>query len=74
MDMIKKAYQNQYEIAILFSGDEDLLDIVNAIKDSGKRVGGVYFKGSISESMLDAFDVLYEIESRIANEWVMTTP
>lgn len=56
IDMISKAYENHYDIAVLLSGDEDLLDIVNAVKDTGKRVFGVYFENHISNELKDSFD------------------
>jgi uncharacterized LabA/DUF88 family protein len=51
IDMITKAYQNHYDVAILVAGDEDLLDLVNEVKNTGKRVFGAYLK-SISRPNL----------------------
>jgi len=33
IDMLSKAYENHYDIAIILSGDDDFLDLVEAIKD-----------------------------------------
>lgn len=57
VDMLTKAYQNHYDIAILVGGDDDLVDLVNAIKDlTGKRVYGFYFPKSTSRRLLDSLD------------------
>jgi uncharacterized LabA/DUF88 family protein len=57
VDMLTKAYQNHYDIAVLVGGDDDLVDLVNAIKDwAGKRVYGFYFPKSISKRLLDSLD------------------
>jgi len=62
IDMLTKAYMNHYDIAILFSGDSDLLPLVKAVKDvSGKRVFGVYFAGHCKDEMKRAFDKELEI-------------
>ena len=57
IDMLTKAYQNHYDIAVLVGGDDDLVDLVNAIKDlAGKRVYGFYFPKSVSKRLLDSLD------------------
>jgi uncharacterized LabA/DUF88 family protein len=38
------------------AGDEDLLDIVNAVKNTGKRVYGAYLENHISVELKDSFD------------------
>ncbi|MCH7560164.1 MAG: NYN domain-containing protein [Thaumarchaeota archaeon] len=63
VDMITKAYSNQYEFAILIAGDSDFLEVVNAVKDSGKRVFGMYFRDHIADDLFDAFDARIEIEN-----------
>lgn len=57
IDMITKAYQGQYDIAILLGGDDDLVDVVKAVKDTGKQIYGVYFTESASKRLIDSFDV-----------------
>ena len=56
IDMLSKAYENHYDIAIILSGDDDFLDLVEAIKDAGKTVAGVFFEDHISEDLKNAFD------------------
>jgi len=72
VDMITKAYSNQYEFAILLAGDSDFLEVVNAVKDSGKRVFGMYFRGHISDDLFDAFDARIEIENFVNNLKTLT--
>lgn len=72
VDMITKAYSNQYEFAILLAGDSDFLEVVNAVKDSGKRVFGMYFRGHIADDLFDAFDARIEIENFINNLKTLT--
>ena len=61
-DMITKAV-SQYDFAILLAGDSDLLEVVNAVKDSGRRVFGMYFREHIADDLYDAFDARIEINN-----------
>ena len=69
-DMIQKAYQGHYEIAVLLAGDDDLLDVVKAVKDSGKRIHGVYFQGHVSSRLEESFDVRHTLGLKEANELI----
>jgi len=64
-DMITKAYSEQYDFAVLIAGDADFIEVVNAVKDSGKRVFGMYFHGHIADDLYDTFDARIEIENFI---------
>jgi uncharacterized LabA/DUF88 family protein len=57
IDMITKAYQGQYEIAVLLSGDDDLVEAVKVVKDAGKHVYGAYFDHNASKRLVETFDV-----------------
>lgn len=63
VDMITKAYQDQYDFAVLLAGDDDFFDVVNGVKDSGKRVFGMYFQQHISENLYDILDARIEIDN-----------
>jgi uncharacterized LabA/DUF88 family protein len=65
-DMITKAYQNHYDFAILFAGDDDFSDVINAVKDAGKRVIGIYFKDHVSTNFKNSIDIQFEISDEIA--------
>jgi uncharacterized LabA/DUF88 family protein len=56
IDMLSKAYEDHYDIAVLLSGDEDLLDVVMAVKNAGKRVYGAFVPNHISEELKYSFD------------------
>lgn len=47
-DMIKGAYENMYDVAILVSGDGDFIPAVNIVQEKGKLVENAYFKQSLS--------------------------
>jgi uncharacterized LabA/DUF88 family protein len=51
VDMVSMAYKNQYDIAMLIAGDEDHLPVVEAVKDTGKRVYGCFFEHNISQDL-----------------------
>jgi len=67
VDMISKAYQNHYDFAILLAGDNDFLDVVEEVKDAGKRVYGMYFRDHISKQLQDSFDARIEIDNFVNN-------
>ena len=57
VDMLTKAYEHHYDIAIFVCGDRDSIPLVKAIKDqAGKRVYGVFFKRSCSLELRREFD------------------
>jgi uncharacterized LabA/DUF88 family protein len=64
--MLSKVYEDHYDIAILVTGDEDLLPVVKAVKDAGKRVFGAFFEKHISSNLKDTFDLSFEINK----DWV----
>lgn len=57
IDMLTKAYENHYEIAILIAGDGDFADLVEAVKNTGKRVYGAYIQDHVSDKLLESFDL-----------------
>jgi len=56
IDMITKAYQNQYDEAVLVAGDSDFLEIVKAVKSVGPQVTGAYFENNTSQDLIYEFD------------------
>ncbi len=47
-DMVKDAYENNYDITILVSGDGDFVPAIKIIKNKNKKVINAYFKQSMS--------------------------
>jgi uncharacterized LabA/DUF88 family protein len=56
VDMLSKAYENHFDIAILLSGDGDHMPLVDAVKNTGKRVFGVSFEAHESSLLKEYFD------------------
>ncbi len=48
VDMVKGAYENVFDIAILVSGDGDFVPAVQVVQEKGKSVENAYFKQSLS--------------------------
>jgi uncharacterized LabA/DUF88 family protein len=68
IDMVSKAYENQYDIAVLLAGDDDFVDVVNAVKNTGKQVYGMYFSKHISDNLKNALDARVAIEGNFATQ------
>ena len=56
VDMLKYAYNNIYDIAILISSDGDFAEAVNAVKDLGKHVEYAHFDTGKSKHLMDCCD------------------
>ena len=65
--MISKAYQDHYDIALLIAGDEDHLPVVEAVKNTGKRVYGAFFEGTVSQNLKESFDMPFIL----SQEWLV---
>ena len=46
--MVKEAYEDNYDIAILVSGDGDFVPCIQIVQNKGKQVINAYFKQSMS--------------------------
>ena len=47
-DLIKGAYENLYDIAIVISGDADFIPAINLVRKKGKKVINAFFPKSSS--------------------------
>jgi uncharacterized LabA/DUF88 family protein len=56
IDMVSKAFQGQYDIAVMVANDDDFVDIAKSVRDAGKRICGAYFEPNVSQRLLDQFD------------------
>jgi uncharacterized LabA/DUF88 family protein len=62
IDMLSKAFDDHFDIGVLFCGDKDFIPIVKAIKDqTGKRVFGGFFKDHCPPELMREFDEYYEV-------------
>ena len=62
--MLSKAYKNHYDIGILVGIDFDFLEIVRAVKNTGKNMVGVYVK-FMSEELKNNFDKTIQLSSDV---------
>lgn len=69
VDMVSMAYENQFDIALLIAGDEDHLPVIEAVKNTGKRVYGCFFEHNISQDLKDAFDIPFVL----TQDWLVST-
>lgn len=70
-DMLTRAYRDHFDVAVLVSGDNDFVDLVQAVKDQGKHVEVALFRdGGASLQLRNAADRVIEIDAAfLANCW-----
>lgn len=69
--ILHKAYFNQYDVAILVSGDADFAGAVQAVKDFGKHVELAYFPGQKCYKLREVADRTILInEDFVASCWI----
>lgn len=55
-EMLINAFNGNFDVAILFAGDEDYVGLVNEVKRFGPIVNGAFFIHGLSDNLLYAFD------------------
>ena len=60
-DMIIHGVRNNYDVAILVSGDTDFADALQAVKDFGRHVEVALFRGTGSEILREVADRVIQI-------------
>ena len=73
IDMISKAYEHQYDEAVLIAGDSDFIKVVESVKRVGATVLGIYFENHASAELLHAFDVRKKLTKNEILSWELTT-
>lgn len=63
VDMLALASKGNYDVAILVSGDGDLREAVQAVKDLGKHVELATFAVGRSDELVQVADVIKELRS-----------
>jgi len=61
IDMLRHVYQNDYDTAILVSGDGDFAPLVAAVTGLGKRVKNVAFHSARSDALVDVCHTFIEL-------------
>lgn len=61
VDMLALASKNMYDVAVLVTGDGDLVEAVQAVKDLGKHVELATFRIGRSDELVTVADVVNEL-------------
>ena len=56
VDMVSKAYQRQFDEAVLVTADSDFIEVIEAVKLAGPRVTGAYFQDHVTPKLAHSFD------------------
>lgn len=67
VDLVSNAYHNNYDIAVLFSGDIDLLESLKLIKNLGKHIIIFSHYKNIAKEMIREADLLVDFQ-RLSDE------
>ena len=55
-EMLVNAFNGNFDVAILFAGDEDYVGVVNEVKRFGPILNGAFFNHGLSDNLRYAFD------------------
>ena len=69
VDMVENAYDNNYDVAVLVSGDGDFVPAVRSVKKKTKLVKNVYFKNSSSRNLKNFCDDSLELTKENLNKF-----
>jgi len=69
VDMVENACDNNFDTAILVSGDGDFLPAVRSIKKKGKIVKNIFFKNSSSRNLKNFCDESLELTKETLNDF-----
>ena len=69
VDLVKGAFKDTYDIAILVSGDGDFVPAVLAAKEENKFVENVYFKKSASTNLKNNCNRSFELKKELLDRF-----
>lgn len=73
IDMLTKAFDDYYDIALLVAGDDDFVDLVNAVKNfTNKKVFGALFETQYSERLQESLDNSKIFKNAELKRFIMT--
>ncbi len=61
-EMLVNAFNNNYNVAILFAGDEDYVNLVQEVKRYGTIIIGSFFEKALSPKLKRSFDFFYPVQ------------
>jgi uncharacterized LabA/DUF88 family protein len=62
-EMLVNAFNNNYDVAILFAGDEDYVNLVKEVKRYGTIIIGSFFETGLSPLLKRTFDYFHPIQT-----------
>ncbi|RIH83880.1 NYN domain protein [Meiothermus luteus] len=62
VDMLKLAYANAYDVAVLVSGDSDFAEVFKVLQDMGKQVENTTFQALSSHRLAQQADRYYPLD------------
>jgi len=65
-DLLVNAFDDNFDVAVIASGDRDYIPVINEVKKMKKDVVLASFKNSISQAMRDAVDNVIELDNCIS--------
>ncbi|OYT40717.1 NYN domain-containing protein [Candidatus Pacearchaeota archaeon ex4484_26] len=68
-DLIKGAFKDFYDIAILVSGDGDFVPAVKIVREEGKKVENIYFKKSASTNLRKNCDKSFMLRKELLDKF-----
>src|SRR3989344_4399724 len=68
VDMVENAYEDNFDIAILVSGDGDFVPAVRSVKKRNKVIKNVYFKNSSSRNLKNFCDESLELTKEMLDK------
>lgn len=69
VDMVENACDNNFDIAVLVSGDGDFVPAVRSVKKKNKIVKNLYFKNSSSRNLKNFCDESLELTKQILDKF-----
>lgn len=61
VDLVSHAYQDNFDVAVIFSGDADLLESIKLVKVLGKKVILISHPHQASPNMIKTCDYFYDL-------------
>jgi uncharacterized LabA/DUF88 family protein len=67
IDMLSKAFQDQYDVAFIIAGDRDFSPVIDYVKNTGKRIYGIFFPETLAIELEDKLDKKFELKE----QWII---